>query len=115
MRLPLRISQSKIYLDKTRRKRIVKVIFEYDIPVEKQVEYLEVTREKIKPFWESIGCQSYNVLQVAESETRFVKEMLFEEDSAMKENLASKDSEPVKEIFLSFANNVSRKICVQRI
>jgi hypothetical protein len=94
---------------------MVKVIFEYDIPVERQAEYLRVTREKIKPFWESIGCQSYNVWQVTESEARFVKEMLFEADSVMKETLASKDSEPVKEIFRSFANDVSRRICVQKL
>jgi hypothetical protein len=94
---------------------MVKMIFEYDIPVEKQAEYLQVTREKIKPFWESIGCQSYNVWQEAESDTRFVKEMLYAEDSTMRETLASKDSDPVKEIFRSFASNVSRRICVQKI
>jgi len=63
---------------------MVKVIYEYDVAIEKQEEYLKVTREKIKPLWESKGCQSYDVWQVADSETRFIKEALFENESVMK-------------------------------
>ena len=63
---------------------MVTVIYEYDVPVEKQDEYVQATKEKIKPFWESIGCKAYDIWQVAESETRFIKTMLFEDMSAMK-------------------------------
>ena len=94
---------------------MVKVIFEYDVPVEKQAEYLEVTAQKIKPFWESNGCQSYGVWQVSESQTSFVKEMLFGDKSEMKQSLASEEAEPVKEIFYAFAAAISRKICVKKV
>ncbi len=94
---------------------MVKVVFEYDVPVEKQAEYLEVTAQKIKLFWESNGCQSYDVWQVAESQTGFVKEMLFADKSAMKQSLDSEDAEPIKEIFYAFAVDVSRKICVKSV
>ena len=92
---------------------MVTVIFEYDIPVEKQAKYVQATKEKIKPLWESIGCKAYDIWQVAESETRFVKTMLFEDASAMKETMAQKEADPVKEIFGTFAENVSRKICTK--
>ena len=52
---------------------MVKVIYEFDVAIEKQEEDLKVTREKIKPLWESKDCHSYDVWQVADSETRFVK------------------------------------------
>ena len=94
---------------------MVKVIYEYDVAIEKQEEYLKVTREKIKPLWESKGCQSYDVWQVADSETRFIKEALFENESVMKETSDLKDLDSVKEIFRSFAENASRRVYVQKI
>jgi len=94
---------------------MVKVIFEFDIPTEKQEAYLKATSEKIKPIWESTGCKSYDIWQVADSETRFVKEMLFEDKSEMKETMDLKETDSVKEIFRSFAENVSRRIYVQKI
>ncbi len=94
---------------------MVKVIYEFDVPIEKQEEYLKVTREEIKPLWESKGCRSYDVWQVADSETRFVKETIFEDETVMKEISASKDLEPAKKIFLSFAENALRKACLQKI
>ena len=90
---------------------MVTVIFEYDIPVEKQAEYIQTTKEEIKPLWESIGCKAYDIWKVAESETGFVKTMLFEDISTMKETMAHKKADPVKEIFGRFAENVSRKVC----
>ena len=92
---------------------MVTVIFEYDIPVEKQAEYIQTTKEKIKPLWESIGCTAYDIWQVAENKTGFIKTMLFEDISAMKETMAKKEADPVKEIFGRFAENVSRKVCVK--
>lgn len=94
---------------------MVKVVFEYDVLAEKQNEYLQVTKESIKPFWENNGCQSYDVWQVSESQTKFVKEMLFDDLPAVKGTLALKEAEPIKNLFRQFAQNVSRKICLQRI
>ncbi len=94
---------------------MVKVIYEFDVAIEKQEAYLKITREKIKPLWESKGCHSYDVWQVAESETRFVKEALFENESLMKETSGLKDLDAAKEIFRSFAENASRRVYVQKI
>jgi len=94
---------------------VVKVIYEFDVAMEKQEEYLKVTREKIKPLWESKGCQSYDVWQVADSKTRFIKEALFENESVMRETSGLKDLDSVKEIFRSFAENASRRVSVQKI
>lgn len=94
---------------------MVKVIFEYNVPKEKQTDYLQVTQEKIKPFWEAHGCQSYSVWSVQESETGFVKEMLFENISAMKETLSLKEADPIKEIYYSFALDISRKIISKKV
>jgi len=93
---------------------MVTVIYEYDVPVEKQVEYIQTTNEKIKPFWESIGCSAYDIWQVAESETKFIKTMLFEDMSAMKETVAKKEAAPFKDLWYKFAQDVSRKICVKK-
>ena len=92
---------------------MVTMIFEYDIPVEKQTEYIRVTREKIKPLWESIGCIAYDVWKVADSETGFVKTMLFKDVSGLKESMAREEANPVKKIFGEFAENVSRKMCTK--
>ena len=94
---------------------MVKVIFQYDVPKEKQSEYLQLTQDKIKPFWESNGCKSYTVWQVAESETAFVKEMLFESAPAMKETMALKQADPIKELYFKFATDVTRKIITKKV
>ena len=93
---------------------MVTVIFEYDIPVEKQDEYILATRDEIKPLWESIGCEAYDIWQTADSKTGFVKTMLFEAISGMKETMARKEADSAKKIFGKFAENVSRKVCVKK-
>jgi quinol monooxygenase YgiN len=93
---------------------MVTVIFEYDVPVEKQAEYVQATKEKIKPSWESIGCNAYDIWQVVESEARFIKTMLFQDMSAMKETMAKKEADPLKELWYKFAVNISRKICEKK-
>jgi len=94
---------------------MLKLIFEYNVAVEKQEEYLKATNDTIKPFWESKSCKSYSVWQVAENETGFVKEMLFADKSVMKECMALEEAGPIKEIFFSFAGDISRKTCIQKI
>jgi quinol monooxygenase YgiN len=100
---------------KAKEKKMVKVMFDYTVAIEKQAEYLQVTQDKIKPFWEANGCRSYSVWQVAESEARFVKEMLFESVSAMKETMSLKQAEPVKEMYFKFATDVSRKTITKKV
>jgi quinol monooxygenase YgiN len=96
-------------------KNMVKVVFQYNVAKEKQTEYLQITRDKIKPFWEANGCQSYSVWQVAESETGFVKEMLFESMPGMKETMALKQADPIKELYFKFATDVSRKVIAKKV
>ena len=97
---------------------MVKEIFTYDVAPEKQSEYLKATAEKIKPHWESRGCQSYNVWQV-EGETTFVKEMLFPDLTAKEKTIGMTDAESnsVRALWLSFISNgdFSRKTYIQKI
>ena len=94
---------------------MVQVIFFYDIPEEKEKAYLEVTAQKIKPFWESNGCDSYEVWKVDGSQTAFVKEMIFKDEPTMKGTLSLETAEPIKQFFYDFAKDVSRKICTKKI
>ena len=47
---------------------MITIIFEYQVAAGKQEAYIQTTREKIKPFWESIGCTAYDIWQVKESD-----------------------------------------------
>lgn len=94
---------------------MVKVVFEYSVPKEKQAEYLQLTQERIKPFWEAHGCESYTVWAVAESETAFIKEMLFEDLSTMKQTMSLKEADPVKEIYYKFAVDITRKTITKKV
>ena len=40
---------------------MIKIVFMYEVIREKQDEYLKMTRDRIKPFWESHGCEAYTV------------------------------------------------------
>jgi hypothetical protein len=91
---------------------MIKVIFEYRIPSEDQESYLRETMEKIKPFWESRGCKGYHVWQESENKDRYVKEMLFDDPSSMKEIMNLEEAGTVKEIYRRFAKDVTRKICI---
>lgn len=94
---------------------MIKVVFTYDVSVEKQKEYLKVTGEKIKPFWESHGCQSYSIWQPTDGPTVFIKEMIYKDQAAMEKSMSLPEAKSIKDLFFSFANNVSRKVCVQKI
>lgn len=98
-----------------RAERVVKVVFTYDVSVDNQEEYLKVANEKIKPYWESHGCQSYSVWQGTDNPTAFIKEMVFEDLTTMEKSMALREAESVKELFKSFVTNVSRKVCMRRI
>ena len=93
---------------------MITVIFEYDVAVEKQDDYVKATSDTIKPLWESIGCLAYDIWQVKESETGFVKTMLFEDTTARKSAMADKKADAAKKTFYEFAQNISRKVCVKK-
>jgi quinol monooxygenase YgiN len=91
---------------------MVKVVFTFDVPEEKQEEYLAATKDKIKPCWESHGCQSYELWQ-ADGENSYMKEMIFVDENSMGKAmaLAGTDDEVKSaiELWMSFAVNPVRK------
>ena len=89
---------------------MVKVVFTFEVAPEKQSDYLKATSEKIKPYWDSHGCNSYDVWQ-AEGESTFIKEMLFPDSDTMDRVMGPKDAESSAMIKLwqSFIANLSRK------
>lgn len=93
---------------------MITVIFEYRVTVENQEAYVQATRETIKPLWEALGCRAYDIWQVKESDTAFVKTMLFEDGAVMKSAMADPKADAAKEIFRQFAQDVSRKICLKK-
>ena len=60
---------------------MIKVVFTYDVAMEKQQQYFADTAEIIKPFWEEHGCSSYSVWQIDDGSPVFVKEMLLTNSS----------------------------------
>jgi hypothetical protein len=99
-----------------RGETMVVMVYTYEVPAEKLSEYLKVTAEKIKPFWESHGCKAYDVWQAAESGTSFIKTMFFEDMDSMQKTmpLSKGEGKPFVDLFNSFANDVSRKAYIQK-
>jgi hypothetical protein len=95
---------------------MVVMVYTYKVPAEKQGKYLKVTNEKIKPFWESHGCKSYDVWQAAEGGTSFIKTMFFGDKDSMQKTmpLSKGEGKPVVDLFNSFANDVSRQAYIQK-
>jgi quinol monooxygenase YgiN len=93
---------------------MITVIFEYDVAVENQEAYVKATKTEIKPLWESIGCLAYDIWQVKENETGFVKTMLFEDAATMKSAMADEKADAAKKLFYEFAQNISRKVCLKK-
>jgi len=90
-------------------------IFTFDVPEEKQAEYLKVTSEKIKPFWESHGCQSYDIFQATEGSPAFLKTMFLADMSAIQMGAdMSEEAKSIVQIFNSYATNVSVKTYVKK-
>ena len=88
---------------------MIKIVFMYEVIGEKQDEYLKITRDRIKPFWESHGCEAYTLWQASEEPARFVKEMLFKDEATMQTVMNLEGAQPVKKLFSQFANNITRK------
>ncbi len=91
-------------------REMVKIVFMYSVIGENRDEYLKITRERIKPFWESHGCESYTLWQAPEAPTDFVKEMVFRDEATMQKVMSLEDAQPIKKLFSQFAINMTRKI-----
>jgi quinol monooxygenase YgiN len=87
---------------------MIKVIYSYEVPSEKQDEYLKITKDEIKPFWESHGCEAYTVWLSLEGSTRFMKEMVFKDELAMQSAMKLAEAEPIKKLFFQFAGGITR-------
>jgi quinol monooxygenase YgiN len=96
---------------------MVKVVFLYDVPEDKQEEYLAVTKDKIKPCWESHGCQSYELWQ-ADGENSYMKEMTFADMASMGKAMGlAQTNDEVKsaiDLWMSFAENPIRKTYIKK-
>lgn len=87
---------------------MIKIVFMYEVIKEKQDEYLKITRDTIKTFWESHGCEAYTVWFSLEGSTRFMKEMVFKDEGTMQSTMKLAEAEPIKKLFFQFASNISR-------
>ncbi len=98
---------------------VVNMLYMFEVAPEKQEEYLKVTAEIIKPYWESHGCQSYGIFQGAEESTYFIKRMRFADVPAMQKSLGlietDEEGKAVVQRFRSFVTNVSRKVYIQKV
>jgi hypothetical protein len=89
---------------------MLKIVYSYEVPIEKHDEYLNITKDEIKPFWESHGCDAYTVWLSLEGSTRFMKEMVFKDQLTMQSTLSLAEAEPVKKLFFQFAGGMTRII-----
>jgi quinol monooxygenase YgiN len=96
---------------------MVMMVYIFEVPAQKHSQYLKVSAEKIKPFWESHGCKSYNLLQAAEGGTSFIKLMAWEDKASMEKTMALREGEgkPIIDLFNSFATKVVRKVYIQKM
>jgi len=95
---------------------MVVMLYMFEVPAEKHSEYIKATAETIKPFWESHGCKSYTIWQAADGGTSFIKPMVWDDKAAMDKSMALRDGEgkPIIDLFYSFAQNVVRKVYIQK-
>lgn len=99
------------------------MVFSFEVDPDKQEEYLKVTREKIKPYWESHGTWSYDVYQEYDPEkgefgTRFLKTQINDGKPLPQEEARAKSPEGAKDIidtFFRFAKNVSLQTYIKKI
>ncbi len=91
-------------------------VFTFEVPEEKQEEYLKVTGETIKPFWEANECLSYEVYQdYFTSSTRFVKIQFYPDKETMERSLAlARQDERGKEVVGAFMKFIKPDTLEQR-
>ncbi|MEM3018543.1 MAG: antibiotic biosynthesis monooxygenase [Candidatus Bathyarchaeia archaeon] len=87
------------------------VLYEFKVDEGKQQEYIAVTRQQIKPFWEAKGC-GYSLYRSREEPERFIKVMSFPDEPALRKAVFEKDdkTEKIVNLFKNFARDVKRSI-----
>jgi len=74
---------------------MVKIVIMCDVPGEKQAEFLKLTREGTKPYWEAHGVISYDVWKTEqEGYPGFIKEMYVENIAAAQEVFKRRSTVP---------------------
>ena len=96
---------------------MVLVIFTYDVDPARIDEYVKATAERIKPFWETYGCQSYNIWQLENGNT-FQKLMVFPDMASKNEvigALKGEEADSIRELWRSFViGDFTIKTYIQR-
>ena len=91
---------------------MVKVVFTFKVPKEKQMEFLEFVKSGTKPWWESHGCLAYNVWQ-ADGQNAFIKTMDFPDMNTVKTFMPTheknQECRALIEKFESYTIDISRK------
>lgn len=93
---------------------MVKVIFSFEVPKEKQKEFLDFVKSEsgTKAWWEANGCLAYDVYQ-ADGENAFIKTMDFTDKETMSKIMPANEQNPeciaLIEKFESYTINISRK------
>jgi len=75
---------------------MAKAYFSYNIPEEKQAEYLKFVADELKPFLQSRGARTYEVYQNANQEnpTNFMAEMIFDDVETMQKTMGMHGKDP---------------------
>jgi hypothetical protein len=96
---------------------VINRVFTFDVPVEKQAEYIKATKEIIKPWWEAHVCRSYDIWQ-ADGENTFMKVMLYPDMATLEKGVELSKTDPecksVVELWKSFANNITCKNYIKK-
>lgn len=91
---------------------MVKVVFSFEVPKERQKEFIDFVMTGTKPWWESHGCLAYDVWQ-ADGENAFIKTMDFADKDTMAKIMPVNEQDPeckaLIEKFESYTVNITRK------
>ena len=92
---------------------MVEMIFQFEVAKETQEAFFKFVKEGTKPWWESHGCLSYTVWQVA-GENRFMKRMRFSDMATFEKVIPVNEQDPegkaLIEKFDTFVTNVSQAL-----
>ena len=75
---------------------MLKAYFYYDIPTEKQTDYLKFVAEELKLFFQSRGARTYAVYQNVnpKNSTNFMAEMIFDDAEKMQKTMGLHGKDP---------------------
>ena len=86
-----------------------RVVFTFEVDAGSVDEYLRLTREQIKPYWEEHGCEAYDTFANDAEPTKFLKIMIFKDADSMRRSLGLTKTEPecqrIIGLFRTYARN----------